>query len=138
MNGVQAWGSVKAHIIIVCERFGNICVNRWGLVKCPSCGEDEAQDLNYSDVPAPVFKKATIPAPMIPHSFCSPELLAHILYEKYVMVVPLERQAKELKAMGMRSSTATLSNWVIYAAETFMKPVYAKMKQILPWKEVEA
>ncbi len=76
----------------------------------------------------PVFKKATIPAPMIPHSFCSPELLAHILYEKYVMVVPLERQAKELKAMGMRSSTATLSNWVIYAAETFMKPVYAKMK----------
>ena len=58
---------------------------------------------------------------MIPHSFCSPELLAHILYEKYVMVVPLERQAKELKAMGMRSSTATLSNWVIYAAETFIE-----------------
>lgn len=97
---MQAWGSVKAHIIIVCERFGNICVNRWGLVKCPSCGEDEAQDPNYSDVPAPVFKKAAIPAPMIPHSFCSPELLAHILYEKYVMVVPLERQAKELKANG--------------------------------------
>ena len=22
-------GSVKVHIIIVCERFGNICVNRW-------------------------------------------------------------------------------------------------------------
>ena len=131
MNGVQAWGSVKAHIIIVCERFGNICVNRWGLVKCPSCGEDEAQDPNYSDVPAPVFKKATIPAPMIPHSFCSPALLAHILYEKYVMAVPLERQAKELKAMGMRLSTATLSNWVIYAAETFMKPVYAKMKEKL-------
>lgn len=131
MNGVQAWGSVKAHIIIVCERFGHICVNRWGLVKCPSCGEDEAQDPNYSDVPAPVFKKATIPAPMIPHSFCSPALLAHILYEKYVMAVPLERQAKELKAMGMRLSTATLSNWVIYAAETFMKPVYAKMKEKL-------
>ena len=101
------------------------------VVKCPSCGEDEAQDSNYSDVPAPVFKKATIPAPMIPHSFCSPELLAHILYEKYVMAVPLERQAKELKAMGMRLSTATLSNWVIYASETFMKPVYAKMKEKL-------
>ena len=101
------------------------------VVKCPSCGEDEAQDPNYSDVPASVFKKATIPAPMIPHSFCSPELLARILYEKYVMAVPLERQAKELKAMGMRLSTATLSNWVIYAAETFMKPVYAKMKEKL-------
>ena len=33
--------------------------------------------------------------------------------------------------MGMRLSTATLSNWVIYAAETFMKPVYAKMKEKL-------
>ena len=33
--------------------------------------------------------------------------------------------------MGMRLSTATLSNWVIYAAETFMKPVYARMKEKL-------
>lgn len=101
------------------------------VAKCPSCGEDESQDANYSDVPAPVFKKATVPAPMIPHSFCSPELLAHILYEKYVMAVPLERQAKDLKAMGMRLSTATLSNWVIHAAEHFMKPIYAEMKENL-------
>ena len=33
MHGVQAWGSVKAHIIIVCERFGHICVTRWGGVE---------------------------------------------------------------------------------------------------------
>jgi len=42
---------------------------------------------------------------MIPHSFCSPELLAHVLYEKYVMAVLLERQSKDLKAMEMRLST---------------------------------
>ena len=42
------------------------------VVKCPSCGEDEIKDANYADVPAPVFRKAAIPAPMIPHSFCSP------------------------------------------------------------------
>lgn len=98
------------------------------VVKCPVCGEDESQDANYSDVPAPVFKKATPPEPMIPHSFCSPELLAHILYEKYAMAVPLERQSKDFKAMGMNLSTATLSNWVIYAAEHFFEPIYAKMK----------
>lgn len=101
------------------------------VVKCPSCGEDESQDAMYADVPAPVFRKATVPASMIPHSFCSPELLAHILYEKYVMAVPLERQAKDFGAMGMRLSTATLSNRVIYAAEHFMKPVYEKMKSEL-------
>ena len=44
------------------------------------------------------------------------------------MAVPLERQAKDFKAMGMRLSTATLSNWVIHAAENFMKPIYERMK----------
>ena len=98
------------------------------VVKCPVCGEDESLDANYADVPSPVFKKATLPEPMIPHSFCSPELLAHILYEKYVMAVPLERQAKEFKAMGMKLSTATLSNWVINAAENFFAPICDKLK----------
>ena len=101
------------------------------VVKCPACGKDESQDSFYADVPAPVFKKAIAPEPMIPHSFCSPELLAHILYEKYVMAVPLERQAKDFKAMGMRLSTATLSNWVLYAAEHFMKPIYKSIKSEL-------
>ena len=100
-------------------------------VKCPFCGEDDHNDANFADVPAPVFKKAIAPEPMIPHSFCSPELLAHILYEKYVMAVPLERQSKDFKAMGMKLSTATLSNWVIYAAEHFMRPIYDSMRSEL-------
>lgn len=45
-----------------------------------------------------------------------------------VMPSPLERQAKDLTAKGVTLSTATLSNWVIYAAEYLMKPIYAKMK----------
>ncbi len=98
------------------------------VVKCSECGEDESKDELYDDVPAPVFKKAVAPAPMIPHSFCSPELLAHILYEKYIMAVPLERQSKDFKAKGLTLSTATLSNWVIYAAENFMRPIYNRMK----------
>ena len=35
------------------------------VVKCPVCGEDESLDACYADVPAPVFKKATPPAPMV-------------------------------------------------------------------------
>lgn len=101
------------------------------VVKCPACSEDESKDADFQDVPSPVFKKATLPEPMIPHSFCSPELLAHILYEKYVMAIPLERQAKNFKAIGMSLSTATLSNWVLHAAEQFMKPIYARMKEEL-------
>ena len=101
------------------------------VLKCPTCGTDESKDADYEDVPAPVFRKATAPNPMIPHSFCSPELLAHILYEKYVKAVPLERQSKDLKAMGVKLSTATLSNWVIYAAKNYFAPICAKMKEEL-------
>ena len=51
------------------------------------------------------------------------------------MAVPLERQAKDFKAMGMRLSTATLSNWVIHAAENFMKPIWimSKVKADAVW-----
>lgn len=44
------------------------------------------------------------------------------------MAVPLERQSKNFKGMGMNLSTATLSNWVIYAAENFFAPIYDRMK----------
>lgn len=50
------------------------------VVKCPSCGKDESLDASLPDVPAPVFGKATVPSPVIPRSYCSPELLAHIIY----------------------------------------------------------
>lgn len=42
------------------------------VVKCPICGEDERLDASHADVPAPVFKKASVPMPFIEHSYCSP------------------------------------------------------------------
>lgn len=101
------------------------------VVKCKSCGTDESRDANLSDIEACTIRQASVPAPMIPHSYCSPELLAHIVYEKYCNAVPLERQAKDLAAKGVKIPTATLANWVIYAANVFLKPIYAKMKREL-------
>ncbi len=98
------------------------------VVKCTDCGTDESRDEKLSDIEACTIKQAFVPAPVIPRSYCSPELLAHIVYEKYCNAVPLEHQAKDLAAKGVRIPTATLSNWVIYAANVFLKPIYAKMK----------
>ena len=68
------------------------------VVKCAPCAvADESLDALYADVPASVFKKVMPPALMIPHSFCSPKLLAHVLHEKYAMVVPLERPSKDFR-----------------------------------------
>ena len=98
------------------------------VVKCTSCGKDETRDEILPDIEACTIRQASVPAPVIPHSYCSPELLAHIVYEKYCNAVPLERQAKDLAAKGVKIPTATLANWVIYAANVFLKPIYAKMK----------
>ena len=52
---------------------------------------DESRDGTLPDVEKPRFFKGQAPAPMIARSFCSPELLAHIAYSKYVLGLPLHR-----------------------------------------------
>ena len=45
--------------------------------KCPDCGENPENDANYADDIEPCnIRRAEYPKPMIPGSFCSPELLA--------------------------------------------------------------
>lgn len=70
-------------------------------------------------------------AALIPGSFCSPELLAHILYSKYVQAVPLYRQEKDYAACGAKLSRQTMSNWIIWAAVNKAKPVFDIMKKQL-------
>ena len=109
------------------------------VVKCPSCGKDESLDASLPDVPAPVFGKATVPSPVIPRSYCSPELLAHIIYQKYAQAVPLYRQEKDYAALGMKLSRTTMANWILYAATQYGKPVYEAMKaELLSGKVIHA
>ncbi len=100
--------------------------------RCVSCGIDESRDNeNTEDIPKQVIIKAIAPAALIPGSFCSPELLAHILYSKYVQAVPLYRQEKDYAACGAKLSRQTMSNWVIWASVNKAKPVFDIMKKIL-------
>lgn len=68
---------------------------------------------------------------MIPGSHCSPELLAHIIYEKFCKAVPLHRQEKDFKSKGIPLLKATMSNWVCYAAEKWCAPIVQNMKERL-------
>ncbi len=45
------------------------------VVKCVSCGINESHDKDHADIEPCTIRKAAVPAPLIPHSFCSPELL---------------------------------------------------------------
>ena len=58
-------------------------------------------------------------------------MLAHILYSKYVQVVPLYRQEKDYAACGAKLSRQTMSNWVIWAVVNKAKSVFDLMKEKL-------
>jgi len=100
--------------------------------KCPNCGENPANDTNYSDdIEHCNIRRAEYARPMIPGSFCSPELLAHIVYEKYAKAVPLHRQERDFGSKGVPLLKATMSNWVCYAAERWCFPIVQKMQELL-------
>lgn len=101
------------------------------VVKCVSCGSDESKDIENDDIQKQVFKKGEVPSPIISGSYCSPELLAHILYEKYVQATPLNRQEKDYSAAGANVLRASMSNWVMFAGKKYAKPVFDEMKKLL-------
>ena len=99
--------------------------------KCVNCGTDESRDKNLPDIEKASFKKAAAPALLIPKSFCTPELLAHIIYEKYANAMPLYRQEKALEMIGVHLSRTTMANWIICAAKQWFQPVYEAMHREL-------
>lgn len=98
------------------------------VLKCPACGTDETKDAGNTDIESVVIRKAEVAAPMIPHSFASPELLAHVAYEKYCNGMPLYRQEKDFKGHDVILSRATMANWIIYAANEWLNNLYERMK----------
>lgn len=100
--------------------------------KCKKCGQNPENDANHTnDIEKCNIRCAAYPQPMIPHSFCSPELAAHIIYEKFAKAVPLYRQEKDFNSKGVPLLRATMSDWVCIAAEQWCLPVYEKMRALL-------
>ena len=66
-----------------------------------SCGKDESKDAEHDDIEKEHFRKAKAPEMLIPRSFCSSELLAHIVYDKYSNGMPLYRIEQDMKAHGV-------------------------------------
>ncbi len=82
---------------------------------CKSC---EKNDISTPVVKTP--KDATI----IPGSFASPEAVAHLAVQKFVMGSPLYRQEQEWNRQGLMLSRQTMSNWLLRCAADWLKPVY--------------
>ncbi|MBQ1389695.1 MAG: IS66 family transposase, partial [Clostridia bacterium] len=100
-------------------------------VKCPCCGKNEEDDASSDDIIKEHFRKGHAPKLMIPGSFCSPELLAHIIYSKYSLAQPLYRQEQDFKQKGVILSRTTMANWIIRMSIKKAEPIYTHMKEDL-------
>ena len=89
---------------------------------CRDCEKDE-----YG-VP---IAKAPVDEPVIKGSFASPEAIAHIMHQKFVMGVPLYRQEQDWNRQGIQLSRQTMSNWLLKATEDWLTPIYDAFRKIL-------
>lgn len=78
----------------------------------------------------PEFLQAKLPNAVIPRSVATSSILAKVIHDKYELDVPLYRQVKGWKRIGLTVSETTLSNWMINSAE-LLAPIYDRIHQCL-------
>lgn len=69
------------------------------------------------------IEKPAVPNPVLPHSLASASSIAHVMVQKYGNALPLYRQEKEWKELGLEVSRATLANWIMRSARDWLLPV---------------
>lgn len=80
--------------------------------------------------------KQAKPAPSpIPKSMATASLLAHILVSKYIDALPLYRQERQWRRLGIDLSRALLSGWVLKSAE-LLNPLWGLMLDALRHSEI--
>ena len=93
--------------------------------KIYACRDCEKDECNVPIVKAPVDE------PVLKGSFASPEAIAHIMTQKFVMGAPLYRQEQDFKRNGILLSRQTMSNWLLKATEDLLEPIYNVLREIL-------
>lgn len=93
---------------------------------CPVCKKKGAFAI-YS-VPAP--------KPLLNHSMASASVVAEVMYQKYVLSVPLTRQEKEWAEAGLCFTSTTMANWVIRCSQDWLSLVYDRLKLALRQRQV--
>jgi transposase len=86
-----------------------------------------------TDVP---MVKAPMPDSVMKGSFASPEAVAHLMTQKFVLGVPLYRQEQDWARQGILLSRQTMSNWLIRCSKTWLEPIYELLKQQLLARDV--
>jgi transposase len=84
----------------------------------------------HEEIETPI-KTASMPNSAIPGSLASPSILSNIMTQKYVEGLPLYRQEKQFKRMGINLSRQTFANWMIIGADRWLNLLYNRMHILL-------
>jgi len=101
----------------------------YGCRNCEKTGSNDSLPL----------KKSTAPPAVIAGSNASPEAIAHIATQKYVMGVPLYRQEQEWARQGVLLSRQTMANCLIRCSADWLLPIWLELKRrMLEWDVLHA
>lgn len=75
------------------------------------------------------FLRGNHPTTLFRGSIATASLEAAIINAKYVNSNPLDRISRDFQANGLNLSKQTMSNWTVWSAERFFRPVYDLMKK---------
>ena len=95
------------------------------VAKCISCGTEDSPNEKCH------FQKAAVPVPPLIHSISTPSLIAQVMYQKFVLGLPLSRQEKDWYHLGLVLSRSNMANWVIRCSEEWFEPVYWRIHEKL-------
>jgi len=125
--GLHVMGREKRRELVIIPAQVKIREHVRKVYACRDCEKDA--------IGVPIVK-APIDEPVIKGSFASPEAIAHIMYQKFVMGAPLYRQEQDWKRNGILLSRQTMSNWLLKATEDYLEPIYDALREILLIQEV--
>ena len=124
-----SWEHVRYELTMTPAKY-SLTEYREEVVKCPRCGAEKEKNDDLSTA-KPVFHRGKAPAAFIPGSYCSRELLAYIINEKFGKAVPLYRLEGEFKAKNIPLTRTTMGNWFKYVVENSLTHIYHVMKEEL-------
>lgn len=90
--------------------------------ECPAC--KETLD--------PQFIKDEGKAALVPHSYVSSGLAAHVMYGKFINALPYYRQEKDFEnQFGVKIGRGTMAHWTIYCAQNYFAPMIDYFQRLL-------
>lgn len=93
------------------------------------------QNCKQNSIETPVIR-AEKESALIPGGFATPEAVAHIITQKFIMGSPLYRQEQEWKNHGIELSRQTMSNWMLKCVKLYLEPLYERLHEKLLKRDV--